>query len=117
MEKENITNDYYKRLVLTKNPGYVLNEMYSEIFETQLTDTNTIMFSRLVKLYGRENVFFALLDITNIQGLVHNNLYPLLSAICKRYIVEIGTDYSPTLSALSKKETKRKIKIGDPFGE
>jgi hypothetical protein len=81
---ENASEYFYSQLADTKNPGLVLNKMFNELFGTK-TDINRIKtFNKLVRLYGRFEVYFALLDMANWNNdgdkfQDKSNPYPLIA--------------------------------------
>lgn len=80
---ENISDLYYERISNTTNPGPVLARFMGELTNRSITKSHVIMMNKFVRNYGRFLVFFAVLDLADVQNL-GDNLYPLLSAICKR---------------------------------
>lgn len=117
---ENLSELFYKKVMNSEKPAFALNEFYSKLFNLQITMENTILFAKLIKLFGRERVFFAVMDLTTIPNLRHDNIYGLLFSICKNNFVEKGDYDSPDLSHLiedikKSKESNKILNIGDPF--
>lgn len=110
---------YYKQLMASKKPQTILTNLFCELFDLTPDASYFIMFSKLIKLYGREAVFNALLDIYGIENLNLNNLYPLFNSICKKYAisqVDVSKNLLDELTEV-KKQKKKPNKIGDPFGD
>lgn len=71
----------YKHLGETTNPAGILCSLYRDIFNVQTGVAEIKMFNKLIKIYGRFTVFFALLDLANKDKL--DNPYPYINAVCK----------------------------------
>ena len=71
----------YIRLGNTPNPASVLCELYRDIFGVQTGHAEIIMFNKLIKIYGRFTVFFALMDLANKSRL--DNPYAYINFMCK----------------------------------
>lgn len=123
-DQEGIIFQYKKLVEEATNPGYIITMFYSALFNIT-TDNSTIgMFSKLVKVYGREVVFYAVLDMTDMENLDHSSIIRLLSYFCKKRISQDPqskyTDLSKELDRLKVIETKvreKPLKIKDPFRE
>ena len=82
-ENENLSDLYYERLSSTTNPGTVLARFMGELIDRPINKSHIIMMNKMVKNYGRFLVFFSILDLSDVRDL-GENIYPLMSAICKR---------------------------------
>jgi hypothetical protein len=85
-ETENIVGFYYDRLT-KESPGPVLVDFYRSTFELPYDKTLYGTMSRLVKLFGREAVFYSILDLAG-KELDHTNIFGLLRYICTRKLEE-----------------------------
>ena len=117
---ENLLELFYKKVMNSEKPAFVINEFYSKLFNLEITTENSILFAKLINVFGRERVFFAVMDLTTISNLRHENIYPLLYAICKNNFVEQYDYDSPDLSSLieeikKSKESNKILNVGDPF--
>ena len=81
---ENISEIYYEKLGTTTNPARDLTAFYGSIFEREVGRTEIILFNRLLKLYGRFTVFFAVLDMTSMDNVNFDKPFPLLAYFCKK---------------------------------
>lgn len=81
-EMENQAEFYYEKLKNSTNPAQVLLEFFTEFVGKQGGRSEIIMFNKLLRMYGRFTVFFAIQDLTKYEHL-EGNLYPLVYTICK----------------------------------
>jgi len=63
---ENLVDKYYKQVLESNSPSNKLLEFFCELYNKQINRTDLNLFKELVKLFGRERVFF---------GIVRLNLY------------------------------------------
>lgn len=83
-EMENQAEFYYEKLKVSANPGQVLLEFFREITDRDAGRAEIIMINRLIKLFGRFTVYFAIMDLSKYQyEQLNGNLFPLLYTICK----------------------------------
>jgi hypothetical protein len=81
-----------------------------------------IIFNKLVKLYGRKNVFLAICDVYDMDTVNLNNPYPLLVYFLKKRLDADSMTLPIYLDVTNKekeieKARKRNWKIEDPFDE
>lgn len=81
-EMENQAEFYYEKLKATTNSGQVLLEFFREMTNKDAGRSEIILINRLVKMFGRFTVYFAIMDLSKYDKL-EGNLYPLLYTICK----------------------------------
>lgn len=81
---ENSSELYYQKLENTTNPGAILAGMYCSLYNVEPTRSEIISMNRLIKVFGRFNVFFGILDMAGGYPDKVDNMYTLLFAICKR---------------------------------
>lgn len=79
---ENKSEYYYEKIADTLTPGSELAKYYCSLYGIDVTKSETIMFNRLVGVFGRFNVFFAVSKMVGTYPKVQDNPYPLLHAIC-----------------------------------
>lgn len=82
--EENIVDLYYEKLHSTTNPGLVLAQFFGSVFDRTITRSEIILFNRLLKVYGRFIVFFTVLDMSSMNDINFDSLYPLLSYFAKK---------------------------------
>lgn len=127
-EMENQAEFYYEKLKITTNPGQVLLEFFREMTSLVAGRAEIIMINRLIKMFGRFTVYFALMDLSKIEKL-EGNLYPLLYTICKNRFERIHNDtFSPAHESLVReinllekeaekiRKTASKMKVPDAEG-
>lgn len=122
---ENIADHYYKLLKDTTKPGVELANMYNAIFDIKLERKHYMMFNKLVRLYGRFNVFSAMLVIAGKDDVNHKeSLIPLFTWICKKGYesrtssdnvesMKAGIEIINGIEAKIKKLRKIKLRIPD----
>lgn len=81
-EMENQAEFYYEKLKATTNSGQVLLEFFREMTNKDAGRSEIILINRLIKIFGRFTVYFAIMELSKYDKL-EGNLYPLLYAICK----------------------------------
>lgn len=119
---ENISEYYYSQLADTKNPALVLNKMFNALFYTK-TDINRIkMFNKLITLYGRFEVYFALLNIANWDNLADKfdtsvNVYPLIARFIINRLEKKYESRSDSFGVDLSKLAKRTDKLIKDLGE
>ena len=84
MTSEALADIYYEKLKDADNPGLTLARFFCELNDREVDREKVILFNRLLKLFGRYTVYFAIMDLygysdANIDG----NIYGLLSYYCK----------------------------------
>lgn len=80
---ENISEFFYEKLKSSTNPGVVLAQFYAEILDRESGRSEIIMLNKLIKVFGRFSVFFAIMNLVNVQSLGEGFPYGLLFTICK----------------------------------
>jgi hypothetical protein len=81
-EMENLAEFYYEKLKSQANPGQVLLEFFREITGLPAGRSEIIMINKLIKIFGRFTVYFAIMDLSKNDRL-EGNLYPYLFTICR----------------------------------
>lgn len=83
-EMENQAEFFYEKLRISTNPGQVLLEFYRDIINENAGRSEIIMINRLVKLFGRFTVYFAIMDLSKYDSKdLTGNLFPLVYTICR----------------------------------
>lgn len=107
---ENLSQFYYEQLKTTTNPGSVLTQLYADLSEQEVDRSVTIMINKLIKVFGRFTVFFAIVSAgnTNLKG----NPYPYLYAICRnKFEQNFDTLTSSSYVSLDRKITAMQKEI------
>jgi hypothetical protein len=123
MDGENLSEFYYEQLKDTTNPALVLCRFYDELFSKHHGKSEIIMFNRLLKLYGRFTVYFALLDVATMSEVnFDNGIFGLLSYMAKKRIeVKYGVNINEakdlnreatSIEKLISKQKKVKLEAG-----
>ena len=81
---ENVLEFYYEKLKKEGKPGNIIYLFYGRLFSIEVNKGHLIMFNRLIRIFGRFIVFFAVLDLAGMSKVDHkNSIYPLMFTICK----------------------------------
>lgn len=123
---ENIAEFYAEQLEIQKNHGVVLAKFFSELFSIPLSVDNIKVFNRLLKLYSKELIYFSIIDCYDIDNVRLNNIYPLLSYLCKKrlenklakspHIINLTSQSDELLNKVEKSK-KKHLRIANPFEE
>ena len=122
LNREGIVDIYLKDLGTIKQPGLHLAKFMWEVLGKSPNKNDIIQLSRLVKLYGRLNVFTALLEVIEVENL-GNDYYGLIVYIIKRNLLKGKSTSSEDLSSYVtqiKKDIGKKKKVDireNPFKE
>lgn len=108
---ENLSQTYLDDLNKTETPDSVLMEFFVRAFEVTPTVNMRIMFRRLIKMYGRQAVFMAILDVYDMQVADATKPYGILAYFIKKRI-ESKTTPIEYLTAEDMDKRIAKIKRG-----
>ena len=98
-DMENQAEFYYEKLKSNANQGQVLLEFFREMTGLDGGRASIIMINKLIKLFGRFTVYFAIMDLSKNDKLENGvNLYPLLYTICRNRFERIQNDAVLTVS-------------------
>lgn len=124
-KKDGLADYYYDLISNSSNPGTKLATFFCEYFSKPPTVDDYKIFNRLTRLYGKQAVFFGLLDLFSVQNLDLNSYDRLLAYIIKKRMADHnGTTKSQDLSNYLEKlrhdldkqvNRKTKLKFKDPF--
>lgn len=116
---ENIAEYYLGLLESATNPATILTQFYTSIAEIKYSNSLLPIMSKLVTLYGRKRVFYAILSISNSNLDDPYKVYGLLAHICKKSLEDSHeSSHVIDTSGIEKKlTTKRKLKIEELFNE
>ncbi len=102
-EMENQAEFFYEKLKVTTNAGQVLLEFFREMTNKDAGRSEIILINRLIKMFGRFTVYFAIMDLSKYKDKLEGDLYPLLYTICKSRFEKIHNDVSnPAYESLSR---------------
>lgn len=79
---ENLAELFFAKLKTTSNAGVVLAQFYGALLNTDVGRSEVIMLNKLVKLFGKNSVFFSIIDISRKESFPEFP-YGLLFKICK----------------------------------
>jgi hypothetical protein len=80
--KENIVQDYYQKLIQSETPHLILASFYTALFDKELQNSEWGMLRRLIKLYGREVVFDALVRTASSTTVdTSKSLWPYVNSV------------------------------------
>ena len=100
---ESLAELFLSRLKTTSNAGVTLAQFYGSLFNIECGRSEIISINRLIKVFGRSFVFFAILDIAK-KGTFEEFPFGLLYKICKdKVFATVQADTSlATLSNLDR---------------
>ena len=111
---ENASEYYYNILNTTPNIGFALSKFYAETFGVQVTRSIVTNMNRLIKMFGRFTVYFAIIEMFGMEDKVtdKDNPTPLLTYFCKkrteeRYDITLNSSYEDLTKKI--KEIEKKI--------
>jgi hypothetical protein len=112
-QTENLAEFYFRDLYTTNTPVRNLTGFLCSVLNKKAERGDYSRIGRLVKMYGREAVFFTILDVYDFAEKVDENYYPLLVSMCKKrlkrkYDQQIRPEYQDFDSLLKSLERKRK---------
>lgn len=91
---ENSSEFYYRKLEKDDKPGSVLASYYCSIYDIEVTRSEIMFCNKLVKVFGRFAVFFAIQDAAGSQRTRMEDPYPYLYEICRRRFEQSHQDFS-----------------------
>lgn len=104
---ENLAELFYAKLKTSANPGVVLAQFYGALLDKSVGRQEIIKMNMLVKLFGRNNTFFSIIDSSRAD-IGDEFPFGLLYKICKnRLEAAIQSDSSlSSFDSLDKKIAK-----------
>jgi hypothetical protein len=81
---ENLIDTYYDVVMTEPNPGSNITKFYCSLFEQKFDVKLLKMFSKLVKIYGREIVFSSVIDMFYMDDVNLGNIFPLVRYFCNK---------------------------------
>lgn len=111
---ENSSEYYYEQLNTSTNIGLTLSKFYCETFDVRITKSIIINMNRLIKMFGRFTVYFAIIEMFGMADRVvdRDNPAPLLIYFCKKrteekYDITMNSSYEDLTKKI--KEIEKKI--------
>jgi len=108
---ENLFEIYRTELLDSKDPGKTLRKLYWELLEVSPNRSDIIMINKLIKVYGRWNVFYAVVEIYGMKNpVLEKNTYGLFKTIIDKKLRDERNPMTASdidLTSLSKKRKKQ----------
>jgi hypothetical protein len=104
--EENLYEVYRNQLATEDKPELTLSNMYWEIFSRPHSDSDIRMFKKLVKVYGKVNLFNSLLDMYSMPDIKFDNISGLITFFARKNAEE---SYSGNNKILDTKSLQEKI--------
>ena len=88
--------EYLDQLEVARKPHVLITRFYCDLFGLDRTDQRYKMFGSLLKVYKKENIFFALLDMYHVYQYLerhpnkehdwnfNEDMYTLIAHFCKK---------------------------------
>ncbi len=80
---ENLSDKYWNQLHKSQEPMRVLHSFYMELFDKEFSRKDVALFNKLLRIYGREEIFYTILDIHDMKKPNLYSPYNLFAAIIK----------------------------------
>jgi len=80
---ESLADLFFSKLKVATNAGVVLAQFYGAMLNVEVGRSEIIGLNRLIKIFGRTSVFFAIIDISRKGSPFAEFPYGLLYKICK----------------------------------
>ena len=122
---DSLAEYYYEKINKTENIIGEMVNFYKSLFniDENLYTSVYQTFGRLIKIYGKDVIYFSLLDASDINNIDFNGIGKLLSYLAKKRLAEkFIFNAIPSLDRLAEKnmkelEKERKLKIPGVFDE
>lgn len=125
MIEEELAQYFYDKLLQPKaNPGLILSQFYATFYKLELDQKLIGQLGRLVKLYGRNMVFLALLDVFDIDEVKHEHIIGLITYLVKDRLVsrfahqeniDLTGSIEQTMKDLKKVQKNPAEEVDNPF--
>ncbi len=126
MEEELAQRFYEKLTNKESNPGVILTQLYCVFYEFEFNSKLIPQFARLVKIYGRNLVFMALLDLFNVDNVDHAHIMGFITFLVKKRFEEknlitetedLSAKFSELLVEIRKAKKLKTANMKDPFDD
>jgi hypothetical protein len=91
---ENSAEFYYEKLKGSISPGAVIAALYCSSYGIEVGRSEIIMFNRLIRMFDRFLVYFAVMDMIGSLQTRPDEPYPYIYTICKRRFEAAHGDHS-----------------------
>lgn len=86
---ENLIDIYKTELTSSKSPSKTLRRFYWELLELEGSRSDIIMINKLLRLYGKWRVFYAIIEIYGMKNpVLAGNTYGLFKTIIENKLKE-----------------------------
>jgi hypothetical protein len=127
-ESEELAQYFYAKLIdKESNPAVVLTQFYSTFYEKGFDNKLIPFFGRMVKLYGRNMTFNALLDLFEVEEVNHDTIHRFIAYLVKKRMeskfsiqetVDLTADMKDQLKELKKASKAKQIQgVKNPFDD
>lgn len=107
---ESLAEKYLESIRKTNNGVVILVNFYRELFSIDEVDAEIYkVFARLTKIYGGENIFYALLDCTDVENLDTSSIHRLIAFFAKKRLAAKYTE--PNIQSLDAELKTRATKL------
>jgi hypothetical protein len=86
--EENLVDSYYQEILKTTDPGGTLAKFLWSCLQKKPEGSDIAVMRKLVRIYGRWDVFYAILDLVDVSSVDHSKYYGLLVYFIKKKIEE-----------------------------
>lgn len=120
---DSLAEFYYEKITTSDNPIPHLVNFMKSLLDIEDSTPLYPMIARLYKIYGKEVVFFSLLDCVDVPNLNKEKMYGLIAFFCKKRLENKFTKNSARdLTKFSEEVLKQmgkntRTKPRNPFGD
>ena len=82
--EENLYEVYRNKLAEDDKPELTLAEMYRDLFNRPFADSDALMFKKLVRVYGRINIFNSLIDMYSVPDINFSSINRLITYFARK---------------------------------
>jgi hypothetical protein len=124
-DTEELAQFYYEKLIdKDAQPAVVLSQFYSSFYNRSFDSKTISMFGHVIKLYGRNMAYLALLDLFDFEDVNHENIRRLYYYLIKRRmegkfsiqenvdLTNVTKDYAKEMKKIRKQTVEG---VEDPF--
>lgn len=94
MENDSLAEMFFDKIMTAENPVSYLVGFFCALFSVEVTKDMYMMFAKLYRVYGREIVYFSILDCFDIDSIDASKPYGILVYFCKK---RLQTKTRPTI--------------------
>ena len=121
---ESISTKYFDELIQSTNPGLTLVKFYCSLFDKEFSLHTTLIgkLGKMSKVFGRNIVFYSILDIFGMETVDLSSVERLIYYFCKKRFIESvegDTNLIDLTGVLAQHEKRllstKSLKVIDPF--